>query len=115
MTFDDLIDERISSRIKELVAAIQTEETLHDFSWALDMLKQGHKVARGEWKRIGVDRYLTAMTYRTDVCNAITDLAEYACDMTRKPRFIADICGDYAGVWGDNLSDILANDWYEVQ
>ena len=30
MTFDDLIDARISSRIKELVAAMQTEKTFHD-------------------------------------------------------------------------------------
>lgn len=112
MTFDEIAE------VCSALADVTREESAkpnHTFSWALDMLKQGRRVTRGEWKRMNVERYLTAMTYRTDVGNAITDLAEYACDMTRNPRFIADICGDYAGVWGNNLSDILANDWYEVQ
>ena len=103
MTFDDLIEERIRSRIKELVAAIQTEETLHDFSWALDMLKQGRKVARKGWEadssepKLGLGRNWSE-----------------APTITR--RFRLRLKNDWAEAeWRPIQEDILANDWYEVQ
>lgn len=98
MTFDDLIDERIRSRIKELVAAMQTEETLHDFSWALDMLKQSRKVARGSWE--GDKRHPTLGLIRN---SGRAQVIKWAAS------------GYAAKVWRPLQEDILANDWYEVQ
>lgn len=98
MTFDDFIDERIKSRIKELVAAMQTEETFHDFSWALDMLKQSCKVARGSWE--GDKRHPTLGLIRN---SGRAQVIKWAAS------------GYAAKVWRPLQEDILANDWYEVK
>lgn len=102
MTFDDFIDERISSRIKELVAAIQTEETLHDFSWALDMLKQGRKVARKDW---GADRSEPKLGLGRNWAEAPTIIRHF--------RLLMNSWAE--AEWRPLQEDILANDWYEVQ
>lgn len=101
MTFDDFIDERIRSRIKELVAAIQTEETWHDFSWALDMLKQGRKVARKCWE---ADGSKPKLSLNGKWCGAPT--------ITRRFRLMN---GRAEEEWFPLQEDILADDWYEVQ
>lgn len=101
MTFDDFIDERISSRIKELVAAMQTEKTFHDFSWALDTLKQGRKVARKDWEE---DRSKPKLGLDREWFGAPT--------ITRRFRLMNNWSKEE---WFPLQEDILANDWYEVQ
>lgn len=73
-------------------------EQKHDFSWALDMLKQSRKVARGSWE--GDKRHPTLGLIRN---SGRAQVIKWAAS------------GYAAKVWRPLQEDILANDWYEVQ
>jgi hypothetical protein len=85
-----------------------------NFSQALDMIKQGHRLAREGWN--GKDMFVYLVHGSTFVVNRPPLNAMYSegTEIRYRPHIDLRAADGTCGVWSPSNSDILAEDWVHV-
>ena len=86
----------VDSKMQEIQEA---EEPKRDFGWALDELKEGHRVSREAWKKL----------------NKGTPPSLYISRGATGEPIIYARRASVSAMWFITQDDLLAEDWYEVQ
>lgn len=88
----------------------QTSTNYFPFNDALIWLKRGKRLARRGWN--GKNMFVYLINETTDI-EFENEYDGFELDAKIQPYFLL-ISADVANTWVPSVSDILANDWYDV-
>lgn len=110
--FDEAVKQAIHEQVND--PNIEGMGKLRNFGWAIAALKKGKKVARKNWNGKGMFLFLAhSMDITTDAdLSCVKDLEG---DLV-SPSIVMKTADDRFCVgWLASQTDMLADDWYEVQ
>lgn len=84
------------------------------FSRALELVKEGKRVGRREWKNAKCVFLVNGSTFEVNRA-PLNEFFPEGTSITYRPHIDMIGADDTVGTWSPSMVDIMADDWYEVE